>query len=339
MEDSATFDAGNIEHVVITLYPLSCWVNNRAASLSELFNQKPQQNPMKSNLPVIATTFNRNELLQEAWEVIAYSQIRLGERGNSETEKYNYQNFFEKINVLQREQIRFSPKLDICVLDAIALQKSGKKIPHYLHAKMQDNYFYQIKMPVTLKSKVGWAFTRLECEIRFCDEERDRDLCPIVHDIFPKDKWIDVLNAGIECTVTLNENMLFAAQQVELAQEQTAVQFDIKNSLNFGPFHYRLRRPTIKARGILDTVCFWQMDGKEYVDEENVLLGVILMVPKKRTAPVNAVASAVACHDFQFLTADIFRNYFNDFDEKLKSLFRAGIPLEAHSCWQNILSA
>ncbi|MCI5222598.1 MAG: hypothetical protein D3924_08000 [Candidatus Electrothrix sp. AR4] len=197
-------------------------------------------------------------------------------------------------------------------------------------------------MPVTLKSKVGWAFSRLECELRFCDGETDSSQLPVVYDMFPKDKWLDVLKAGIDCTVTLDENMKFSAtleEPGEFVQAQAGVEFQTKlKSFLAASFRYRLRRPKIKARGKLDTICFWQLDGKEYVDEEDVLLGVLLMVPKKRKRPIDVTVEAIAYHDFQFLTADIFSGYFNEFDEKLKSFFRAGVPLRAETSWQHVLS-
>lgn len=118
---------------------------------------------------------------------------------------------------------------------------------------MQEYDFHQVVMPVTLKSKVGWAFSRLECELRFCDGETDSSQLPVVYSMFPEDNWLDVLQAGIDCTVTLDEQMQFAATHEEAGGE---FQAKIKSFLTTS-FRYRLRRPKIKARGKLDTVCFW----------------------------------------------------------------------------------
>lgn len=298
---------------------------------------------MKSDLHfTVKKNVGRNELLDEALEIIAYADVRLGEEKSSEAADAARHRLIDRISQLKKEQIRFSPKLDVRIVDAVDFQNSGKNISLDLQAKMQEYDFYQVNIPVTLKSRVGWAFTRLECEIQFCEEDTNSTQCPVVYDMFPKDKWLDVLKSGIDCTVTLNENMQFDAQiekRTEPAQVQAGVTFQAKSKsyLTFGPFRYRLRRPKIKTRGKLDTVCFWQMDGRESVDEENVLLGVMLMVPKKRTRPVNAAAAAIAYHDFQFFTADIFRDYFKEFDDKLKNLFTKGVPLEAHSCWEDFL--
>ncbi|MDU9049364.1 MAG: hypothetical protein Q3M30_10955 [Candidatus Electrothrix sp. Rat3] len=278
---------------------------------------------------------NRNELLDEALEIIAYGDVHLGEEVKSiEAADEAKQQLLEKIKELQQEQIRFSPKLDTRIIDPAELQESGKEISRDLQAKIQGYDFHKVVVPLTLKSKVGWAFSRLECKLRFCDGETDSSQLPVVYAMFPEDNWVDVLQAGIDCTVTLDEQMQFAATHEEAGAE---FQAKIKSFLSTS-FRYRLRRPKIKARGKLDTVCFWQLDGKEYVDEENVLLGVLLMVPKKRKRPIDVTAEAIAYHDFQFFTADIFSEYFNEFDEKLKSFFRAGVPLRAETSWQHVLS-
>ncbi|MCI5127452.1 MAG: hypothetical protein D3905_09605 [Candidatus Electrothrix sp. AS4_5] len=285
---------------------------------------------------------NRIELLEEALEIIAYGDVRLGEKKSAEAADEAKQQLLEKIKGLQQEQIRFSPKLDTRIIDPAEFQESGKEISRDLQAKMEEYDFHQVFMPVTLKSKVGWAFSRLECELRFCDGEIDNSQLPVVYDMFPKDDWVDVLKAGIDCTVTLDEQMQFSAipeEPTEFVQSQAGAEFQttIKSFLTTS-FRYRLRRPKIKARGKLDTVCFWQLDGKECVDEENVLLAVLLMVPKTRKRPIDVTVEAIAYHDFQFLTADIFSGYFKEFDEKLKSFFQTGVPLRAESSWQNVLS-
>lgn len=289
---------------------------------------------MKSELNfTVQEAINRNELLEEALEIIAYGDVRLGEKKNVSPTDEAKQQLLEKIRRLQQEEMRFSPKPDTRRIDPVELQESGKEISRDVQAKMQEYDFHQVVMPVTLKSKVGWAFSRLECELRFCDGETDSSQLPVVYSMFPEDNWVDVLQAGIDCTVTLDEQMQFAATHEEAGGE---FQAKIKSFLTTS-FRYRLRRPKIKARGKLDTVCFWQLDGKEYVDEENVLLGVLLMVPKTRKHPVSVTAEAIAYHDFQFLTADIFSGYFKEFDEKLKSFFRAGVPLRAETGWQHVL--
>lgn len=284
---------------------------------------------------------NRSALLEEALEIIAYGDVCLGERKSVEVADETKRQLLEKIKRLQQEQIRFSPKLDIRIIDPAELRGSGKEISRDVQAKMQVYDFYQIVIPVTLKSRVGWAFSRLECELRFCEGETDSSQVPVVYDMFPKDDWVDVLKAGIDCTVTLNEQMQFSAipeETAEFVQAQAGTEFQgkIKSFLS-ASFRYRLRRPKIKVRGKLDSVCFWQLDGKEYVDEESVLLGVLLLVPKTRKDPVTVTAEAIAYHDFQFLTADIFSGYFREFDEKLKSFFRAGLPLRAETDWQHVL--
>ncbi|MCI5224277.1 MAG: hypothetical protein D3924_16810, partial [Candidatus Electrothrix sp. AR4] len=89
-------------------------------------------------------TVNRNELLEEAFEIIAYGDVRLGEEKSVEAADEAKQQLLEKIKGLQQEQIRFSPKLDTRIIDPAELQESGKKISQDLQAKMQEYDFYQV---------------------------------------------------------------------------------------------------------------------------------------------------------------------------------------------------
>ncbi|MCI5192861.1 MAG: hypothetical protein D3915_06990 [Candidatus Electrothrix sp. AU1_5] len=86
---------------------------------------------------------NRIELLEEALEIIAYGDVRLGEKKSAEAADEAKQQLLEKIKGLQQEQIRFSPKLDTRIIDPAEFQESGKEISRDLQAKMEEYDFHQ----------------------------------------------------------------------------------------------------------------------------------------------------------------------------------------------------
>jgi len=284
---------------------------------------------------------NRRELLDEALEIMAYGDIKLGPETKIKKNDTTKQQMLDRFKLLKEEEVRFSPKLDVYKIDADGITEPKMEFSQDLQAKMRIHDFYRVNIPLTLKSKTGWAFTRLECEVGFYAGETDAAKCPIIYDMFPGDEWQNVLNANIVCRVKLDGNMKFKVRAVEnmgfQPQSKMALQANNKFNLMFGPLDYQIRRSRIKARGRLDTTCFWQLDGKEYVDKEDLLLSVILMLPKRCTHPVSAVATAIARHDFQFFTADIMHDYFKAFDEKLKSLFYSGAPLKTSRLWENFI--
>jgi hypothetical protein len=102
-----------------------------------------------------------------------------------------------------------------------------------------------------------------------------------------------------------------------------------------GPFKYSLRRPEVVSRGRGNAEAFWRLDGKKHVAEEEASLGIVLKVPRSRQHPVNAEGILRAYHDFEFWTADLFKDW--NFTDAVRSFFRSGAPV-ANSCvWPNLL--
>lgn len=176
-----------------------------------------------------------------------------------------------------------------------------------LQAKMSVNDFYQVNIPIKLFPKSGWAFTRLECSIEFCPDESEYS--PIVHDMFPRDVWGDIMSLNTQLDISLNHNLSFQARQ------ETKVRMGLRGCFKAGVFSYNVRRSKVLARGRGDVGCFWRLDGKDCVNDEDIMLSVILAVPKTRKKPLHANGSLRAYHDFQLGAADIFKDYTQDFSK------------------------
>jgi hypothetical protein len=94
----------------------------------------------------------------------------------------------------------------------------------------------------------------------------------------------------------------------------------------------------VRARGRGNVECFWRLDGKGHVDQEDVVLDVVLMVPHTRQSAVRAIGELKAYHDFQPWTADLFQDWLPYFGKALKSLFGAGVVVRETMTWENVAS-
>jgi hypothetical protein len=270
--------------------------------------------------------FNRDELLDEALEIVKFSEISLGKK---KALKLNQQRAIVLLENLKEEQVRFSPQLAIRPLSIQDFDEQKITLSRELLAQMSSNNFYQVNIPITLFPKSGWAFTRLECNIEFCPNDSKHR--PIVHDLFPNDVWVDIMSLNTQLNVSLDHNLSFQPQP------QTKLKLGLSGGFKAGTFSYHVRRPKILTRGRGDVSCRWRLEGKECVNDEDVILSVILAVPKTRKKSLDVVGSLTASHDFQMWSADIFKDYTQDFGKVLKPLFSMGIPIETTMVWENIM--
>lgn len=292
-------------------------------------------------------SFNRDELIEEALEVVRYAEISMGiESSQNLTLRQNQT--IDILEKLQKEQVKFSPKLDIYPITEESFKQRNVQPSNDLKAKMKNHNFYQVRIPITLFPKSGWAFTRLECWLEFCPEEENISERPVIHEIFPEDIWTEILRFQDNINLGLNENLVFKTEIDKIegnwqkisnkALAKVAVKTENQANLVIGPFSYSLRRSEVMARGRFDVECFWRLDGSKYVAEEDVLLGLVLAVPKKRKKPVTAKGLLKTSHDFQIFTADIFKDWIPQFSEILKSWLNQGAFITYQEDWTNILS-
>ncbi len=290
-------------------------------------------------------SFNREELLAEALEIIRYSDVTLSDKSSQVIDE-NKAQAIDLIDKLQNEQASFSPKLDVIPLTKEKFEQDNLKLVDDLEYRMKNNNFYLISIPITLFPKAGWAFTRLECHLEFCPEENDANQRPIIHDIFPDNVWQEILTFEDSLNLGLDENLAFRAEVEKLegnwkklsgeAQAKLSANLGGKANLVVGPFSYRIRRPEIYGTGKKDVKAFWRLDGTKYVQGEDVSLGVVLSVPKTRTLPVSASGVLRAYHDSQLLLSNIFKDWFPTFSSLLKSFFKKGSPVQSEQKWENL---
>jgi hypothetical protein len=290
--------------------------------------------------------FDRQRLLEEALEVVKYTHVHMGPSGRPEAAAGSIERAVAQLEKLDSEQASFSPRLDVLPITEATFATREMPPSDELRAAMESNWFYRIHIPVTLFPRSGWAFTRLECAVEFCPGEVSPQKRPLIHELFPDDVWTDVLSIQEDLRVGLDENLEFRAQVEPLkgrwamlsgdAQARLALHAGGTAKLVAGPFSYHIRRAKIRARGRRNVESFWRLDGNTHVDEEDVVLGVVLMVPKGRRDPVWATGQLRAYHDFQVWSADIFKDWTRHFGDGLRAFFGAGTVLGAQMKWEDI---
>lgn len=298
----------------------------------------------------IQTIEDRIGLLDEAIERLKYSNTMLGNDDNPRRSSKNGDaaiavDLFEKLN---KEQILFSPRLDVQSIKKADFIKKGIEMPRELAKKMEDQSFFRVIVPITLFPSSGWAFTRLESWLHLCPNESDPHNMVTIHDLFPNDIWTDVLKFKDGLQVGLDNHLNFNLSITKIEGHfdsvgmatgaQTKGDVGLSASLVIGPFNYKLRRSEVRARGKGNVECFWRMDGKDHVDQEDVHLEIIISVPKNRNRPVELIGQARARHEFQPLIADVVKDWPRYIHQRLHSFFESGAPVTASMKWDNITS-
>jgi hypothetical protein len=280
--------------------------------------------------------FNREALLSEAAEVVRYSGVDLSResKGGLETAGPRHE-VLELLEKLGREQATFAPALPCRAIRAEHFSDRQVTIPRDLEEDFRQFDYFCLDVPVTLIPRSGWMFTRLECRIDFSTPDGAH---LFVHDVFPEDKWVTLMEAETHLNLGVDEELKFRTEVSDPAGESSAgakVGADAGAKVVLGPFSYVVRRPLVQAWGRKNTFVFWRLDGRADAGEEEVSLGVILKVRKSRRGPVSAKGVLKAYHDFNLLSATL-RDFIESFTPLVKSLFTAGVVLSATGEWDDV---
>ncbi len=291
---------------------------------------------------------DRQQLLEEAIELVRFSDIHLGDEIPEQEVDPLKEKDVALLESLNKEQVEFSPKLSVYQLTPKDFKIEEQQLSPNIRVGMRKHNFYKVDIPITLISAPDWAFSNLVCNLAFCRDEEDSKqvhLLPTIHDIFPSDEWQEILNIQNSLTLGLDENLAFRAEVEKIegkwqqlggeAQAKLAVQVGGGMKLAFGPFSYRIRKAQIKSRGRGNVKAFWELRGTKYVNEQDVMLGVIFMVPKSRNKPISAIGALEVHHDFQVWSADLlhFKQFFQG---AIQQFLEGGAVIQKTQVWQNI---
>lgn len=237
----------------------------------------------------------------------------------------------EAINSLLESKVSFgNPKDSLILLTEETFKDTGTELDNFYKQQMRDKYdFYYLTISVALIPKPATRFWRLTCKLNFTPKGEKE---PMIHKIFPNDKWRSVMNFGVGMDVGLNGNLDWNvgvdSSQLPAFKELLPgeIKANVANKDKFNgfiaipAFKYELGHPEILAVGENNSFCYWRIEDQELQKIGTAKFAVIFKVPKE-TQSINLEGIAWAEPDINWLTADL-RDVFRDLSDNLKSLLQ-----------------
>ena len=190
--------------------------------------------------------------------------------------------------------------------------------------------FYYMTLPVSMQPGRGVQFTRLECLLDFGPKGENE---PIVHSIFPKSEWRELLQSGIDFNLGLDGQLEWSLDRENLENIPTTAgnlpaglktKLETKNQFKVfmavPGYRYELGRTEIAALGEGNSQCFWRIDKPQLKKIQTVSLGIVFKVPKG-TSSIELTGIVSVEPDFKWLTANI-KDVFDILSDKLKGLLK-----------------
>ena len=279
----------------------------------------------------LTNTDNRATLLDEAIALVSCSNIHLGAAAGERVSDPRQEQTLSLLAGLREEKVEFP---NICNVLRVTAEDvaAGVQQPPAMQQQMSTHDFFHIEIPLLLIPRSGYAFTQLLCRIQFCPKEQGNDLA-IIHDLLPKSEWQTQMTISTSLEVGIDSSLKFTATTPP-ATANVTTDGHLKASL--GPFVYQFRRAKIRTEGIGHQLASWFMEGTGCVDQEDVVLGIMLRVPKDRQHTIRVIAACEARHSFQLFTSDIFSEWWNHFSKNVQSLLTNGCPITATCEWDDI---
>ncbi len=269
------------------------------------------------------STFNRDELIKEAIRAICFSDLSQGEDIQDEKRENKKKELRTKLEKASEEKVTLPEELHAKLLTAEDLENSE------ISSQILEQYnFYEVKFAVGLIARNNWAFTRLECHLRFYTQEQDSQCTPIIHSIYPYTERRDSINVGTPLNSTLDSRMVYRTLQNYHGLTQNSATEE-KKSIGTGItitgklFEYRSYRYDVKAE-IANEQCKWILNGNQYVEDESQKLRVILRLPKTCTE-IFAECLAIAKHKPGI--GEIFKKDWIEFTNKVSAFLKGGLEV------------
>ncbi|MGC1195590.1 MAG: hypothetical protein WA882_01745 [Geitlerinemataceae cyanobacterium] len=189
--------------------------------------------------------------------------------------------------------------------------------------------FYSMTLTVDLRPARAAKFWRLTCQLDFSPKGSKE---PIVHSLFPTQKWRSIVSLGVGMEVGLNGNLdwnvgVDSSQLAALVESlpgelkaNVGNKDEFKAVLAIPAYQYELGHPEILTNGEGSSTCYWRIQDKELQKMGTAKFAMVFKVPKG-TESIELRGIAWAEPDLNWLTADI-RDVFGDLSDRLKQLLR-----------------
>ena len=281
--------------------------------------------------PLTAPGGERAELLQEAASALDRLGGQLGPGGKREpSEEGDFARAFA-------EDRAEAHRPQVFRLDADRLDPKRHDVPVEVAELMRKSKFYWLSLPVSLWSRPGWGFNRLEAKAEFATDGEASTF-----DLLPDQEFATRFQANAEVDLGVDAGMKFSATIPTLAvglpgiaggAAGASVDADvaIKTGFVVGPFGYRVTAPKVRHSSAGLDHAFWRLDGAQYVDERDPGLRVVLRVPKD-AGELEVTTTIQARRYFNMLSARL-QEAVKSLPAAISNFFTGGTPIGHSERW------
>ena len=237
----------------------------------------------------------------------------------------------ETLHQLKETRISFgNPYHNLTRLTEEKFRDPGIELDGFQKQNLHRFDFYYMTLPVSMQPGRGVQFTRLECHLDFGPKGENE---PIVHSIFPKSEWREMLQSGIDFNLGLDGKLEWTLDRENFDNTPTPAdnlpaglksKLETKNQFKVymavPGYRYELGRTEIAALGEGNSQCFWRIDKPQLKKTQTVHLGIVFKVPKG-TSSIQLTGIVSVEPDFKWLTSNI-KDVFDILSDKLKGLFK-----------------
>jgi hypothetical protein len=196
-----------------------------------------------------------------------------------------------------------------------------------------------LSLPVSLWTRSGHAFNRLEIKLIF--NEGDSDGRPVVVDAVPTHELVTKFETSAKLAVSVNGNFKLKVQLPDASFAPLGVPAEIgggagvdaeaESKIILGPFGYSIRSPEVQRSGLGFPEVWWRLERSSFLEENDPGLRVILMTPRT-TARLRVGARLLATRYTTFFGAG-FRHALWDLPAVMRQFFTGGTPIAAAGEW------
>jgi hypothetical protein len=222
-------------------------------------------------------------------------------------------------------------------LDTSTLDPAAQGIPVTREELLRSSSFYFVSFPVSLYSRPGRGFNRLEVKVEFNPGDEGRR--PVTFDVLPDQEWANRFQVDADVSVGVRADLRLA---LDVPQELTALAgVPVGGSagatggggvkLLAGPFKYAVRVPQVEHTPPEHDHVFWRLDGGRFQQEQDPGLRAVLAVPHS-AGGLRITARMQATRYYPLLQSGLKAAIAN-LAPALRSFFTSGTPILARGDW------
>jgi hypothetical protein len=290
--------------------------------------------PDDASFSVDASTLDRRRLLADAARELDVLSGHFGPGGEPSPSPEG-----ELARLLSQEIAELGEFPDAREITAADFAVTGEAPPAAFSLGARDNLYVWMRIPLALRPKVDWAFSRLELGIEFNPGDGDPRLRPKAHAILPHRRFQTFFEGRARAELSFDSRFELSAgiPRVDLpapvpvgAEAQAAARVGGGLGVRTN-YEWRLKRARIDHTETGLARVFWRIDGAEFFAEDVPTPIVVIRVP--RPAGELRVAAALQVYRHISLLNASMQQRILGLPRRLKDFFTGGSPLRDEVAW------